>query len=170
MTNTCPCLSGINYHQCCNPLHLGQRIAVSPEELMRSRYCAFVKADAQYIFATHSPSTRSTISIDSIEQWNQQCQWLGLTIKTISRQKIYGFVEFVAWYKQNNQLAFHHEISRFKQQPIDSVLATRLSKLHNEESWYFLDATYPDNVVKLPQRNDQCICGSKNKFKKCCGR
>lgn len=170
MIDACPCLSDVTYQACCGPLHLGLRIATSPEQLMRSRYCAFVKADAEYIFATHSLSTRSSISIDSIKQWNKQCQWLGLSIKTTSYQEEYGIVEFVAWYKQNNELAFHHETSRFEQQPIDQTLLSRLKNNHNKNAWYFLDATYPENAVKLPQRNDCCICGSNKKFKKCCGR
>jgi len=170
MDNDCPCLSGISYQTCCAPLHLGTIKATSPKQLMCSRYSAFVKNDVEYIFATHSPETRHEISIESIHQWNQKCQWLGLEIRTTNLEKDYGYVEFVAWYKQDNQLTFHHEISRFEQKNIDSVLSARLNSPHQDRAWYFLDASYPENVVKLPQRNDCCICGSQKKFKKCCGQ
>jgi len=170
MMNTCPCVSAANYQGCCSPLHLGVCKATSPEQLMRSRYSAFVKDDIEYIYATHSPSTRHEISIESISQWNQQCQWLGLDIKSTREQDDIGYVEFIAWYKQNNQLMFHHEISRFEKREIDDVFLKRLNTQQDNKAWYFIDATYPENKVKLPLRNDSCVCGSNKKFKKCCGK
>jgi len=168
MNHLCHCLSGDIYTKCCEPLHLGNDIAQSPEQLMRSRYCAFVISDINYIYITHSPSTRSEITRESIKQWNGQCEWLGLDIRNYDNNK--GIVEFVAWYKNNGQLSFHHEISNFHQDEIDEQFNQLIkSTSSNKQVWYYLNATYPNNVIKLPQRNDLCICKSKKKYKKCCG-
>lgn len=168
MNNLCHCLSGETYTKCCAPLHLGNDIAHSPEQLMRSRYCAFVISDINYVYITHSPNTRNDITINAIEKWNEQCEWIGLDIRHYDNEK--GTVEFVAWYKENNQLSFHHEISTFHQHIIDDQLNKRLGLTSpKKQAWYYLSATYPTNVINMPQRNDLCICGSKKKYKKCCG-
>ena len=38
----CPCGSGTTYDACCGRLHRGAEQAATPEELMRSRYAAYV--------------------------------------------------------------------------------------------------------------------------------
>ncbi|MGB0899338.1 MAG: YchJ family protein, partial [Psychrobium sp.] len=121
----CPCGSADSYKDCCQPFHLSNALPQTPEQLMRSRYCAFVKNDCHYIYATHSPSTRQQVSIASIEQWNNQCQWLGLNIKVTPQVNI---VEFVAWFKQDGQLQNHHEVSRFEKQLMDDELVKRFDK------------------------------------------
>jgi uncharacterized protein YchJ len=35
---------------------------------------------------------------------------------------------------------------------------------------YMKDGTVKTKRVKLPGRNEPCYCGSKKKFKRCCGR
>ena len=161
----CPCGSAESYQECCQPFHLSNALPQTPEALMRSRYCAFVKNDCHYIYATHSPSTRQQVSIESIEQWNNQCQWLGLNIRATPQTNI---VEFVAWYKQDGQLQNHHEISRFEKQLMDDELSKRFDK-QESSCWYYVDATYPQQSTAMPKRNDSCICHSGKKFKKCCG-
>jgi SEC-C motif-containing protein len=54
----CPCGTTAGYRACCGPLHHGERQAVTAEELMRSRYAAYVVADADYLFRTWHPRTR----------------------------------------------------------------------------------------------------------------
>ncbi|MCK5680648.1 SEC-C domain-containing protein, partial [bacterium] len=39
----CPCSSGKEYQECCEPLISGERKAVTAEELLRARYSAHVK-------------------------------------------------------------------------------------------------------------------------------
>ncbi len=173
MTN-CPCGSSRGYTDCCKPLHAGTITAQSPEQLMRSRYCAFVKGETAYIYLTHSPSTRDNISVDSIEQWNAQCHWCGLHIVTCTADESANRVEFIAWYKEDNQLKYHHELSQFKLEPLDSEFQTRLNQIAPEQTnlpaqvWYYYDASYPDKSIALPKRNDPCICHSGKKYKKCC--
>ncbi len=48
----CPCFSGARYVACCAPLHRGEREAVSPESLMRSRYAAFALGLGEYLVRT----------------------------------------------------------------------------------------------------------------------
>ncbi|HEY1695184.1 MAG TPA: YchJ family metal-binding protein [Polyangiaceae bacterium] len=48
----CPCTSGLAYAACCGPYHRGEREAPTPEALMRSRFAAFARADAAYLWRT----------------------------------------------------------------------------------------------------------------------
>jgi SEC-C motif-containing protein len=48
----CPCCSGAPYATCCAPFHRGEREAPTPEALMRSRYAAYAKKLAPYIYRT----------------------------------------------------------------------------------------------------------------------
>ena len=43
MAELCPCGSTKEYSSCCEPLLKGEKIAVNPLELLRSRYTAHVK-------------------------------------------------------------------------------------------------------------------------------
>jgi SEC-C motif-containing protein len=54
VTGPCPCHSGRDYRECCEPLHKGEA-AESPERLMRSRYASFALGDANYLMATTHP-------------------------------------------------------------------------------------------------------------------
>ena len=53
----CPCGSGTPYAGCCGRLHRGET-AETAEQLMRSRYAAFVVGDEGYLFRTWHPRTR----------------------------------------------------------------------------------------------------------------
>ena len=53
----CPCGSGQDYDACCGRLHAGA-LASDAEALMRSRYCAYVRGNADYLLATWHPTTR----------------------------------------------------------------------------------------------------------------
>lgn len=53
----CPCGSGRAYAACCGPLHAGAP-APTAEALMRSRFSAFARGDAEYLLASWHPSTR----------------------------------------------------------------------------------------------------------------
>ena len=54
----CPCGSGATYAQCCAPLHAGESVALTAEQLMRSRYAAYVVGDAAYLVRTWHPRNR----------------------------------------------------------------------------------------------------------------
>lgn len=54
----CPCCSGLNYADCCQPFHVG-KAAPTPLSLMRSRYTAYALKKADYIIDTTHPQNPS---------------------------------------------------------------------------------------------------------------
>ena len=148
----CPCGHGI-YTHCCEPLHRGQRVAESAEQLMRSRYSAFAKHEIDYIVSTTASGQQSHLDITAIRDWAMSNQWLKLeVIQHLPRlDKTHAQVEFKAHYQNGDQVHVHHETSNF-------VFINR--------QWYFLDPT-TDQTVTMKQA---CICGSGKKFKQCCAR
>ncbi|HKK07155.1 MAG TPA: YchJ family protein [Gammaproteobacteria bacterium] len=109
---TCPCGSGLSYGQCCGRYIEGGENAPSAEALMRSRYTAFVHADAAHLLRTWHPSTRpAELALD-----DAAVRWLGLSIKRCERggpDDHEGTVEFVARMKRGGRAARLHEVSRF---------------------------------------------------------
>ena len=77
----CPCGSGFTLDQCCAPLHTGRRKAVTAEQLMRSRYSAYVLAQVDYLISTHpdGAGTRAERRRDLRESC-RQTRWHGLTV------------------------------------------------------------------------------------------
>ena len=105
----CPCGSARPYSQCCGPLHAGGA-PPDAQSLMRSRYCAFVLCNEQYLLATWHPSTRP----GSIP-FNRSQKWLGLRVVNASvTGNDSAEVEFIARSRVSNAAAVrHHERSRF---------------------------------------------------------
>lgn len=98
----CPCGTGATYDACCGPLLTNVAQASSPEQLMRSRYTAFVRGDLDHLFRTWHPRTRpDDLSLDPTTHWT------GLRIVAADG----ATVEFVAT-RQGGQM---HEVSRFEQ-------------------------------------------------------
>ncbi len=113
----CPCGSGKKLTFCCQPIINGTQIAVSAEELMRSRYTAYTFANVDYLLKSHHLSTRPTKERKEILRWAKSVKWLGLSILNTqhsSSDKDEGFVEFRAMYTLNGQLQQIHENSLFK--------------------------------------------------------
>ncbi|MEZ5536020.1 MAG: YchJ family protein [Thiolinea sp.] len=109
----CPCQSGRSYQDCCAPLHDGKADAPTAEQLMRSRYSAYVLHKPVYLHRSWSAQTRPTKqSLKKAEPLN----WLGLEIIRTERGGVGdndGVVEFVARYQDGNEEAQLHETSRF---------------------------------------------------------
>ncbi|BBP45974.1 UPF0225 protein [Thiosulfatimonas sediminis] len=114
--NLCPCNSGKLYVDCCQPLHLNAQNALTAEQLMRSRYCAFVLHDADYLLRTWHPRTRP----QTIE-FEKNIVWTGLNIngrKQGRKKDQQGWVTFVAHYRvvdleEPPQTGHLHETSFF---------------------------------------------------------
>ncbi|MCO4753847.1 MAG: YchJ family protein [Bacteriovoracaceae bacterium] len=161
---SCPCGTEKAYEECCELLHEGKAKAQSAEQLMRSRYSAFVKQKINYIGETHIPGT-TDFDASEAEQWANQSIWKGLEIvKTqLGEEKDQtGVVEFKALYsdqkEENNFL--HHEVAKFKK---------------IEDVWYYEDGQIVGHeplkrATPKVGRNEPCVCGSGKKFKKCCGK
>ncbi len=150
----CPCGSDRSYQECCKPLHKGQTRASTAEQLMRSRYSAFSKGLVEYLLETLHPSKRTENDRLSLLNTIKTCQWLKLELlDTIAgtAEDCFGFVEFVAYFKEKKVSAMR-EKSRF---------------IKEEGIWF-----YVDGEAKKPEpsgRNDPCWCGSGKKNKKCHG-
>lgn len=104
----CPCGGlppGAPYDACCGPVHAQERDAATPEELMRSRYSAFVLGDTDHLFRSWHPRTRpDDVTIGPIS-------WQGLRIVDAPEPEgDEGVVEFVASYAGGAL----HERSRFE--------------------------------------------------------
>ncbi|TAL85284.1 MAG: hypothetical protein EPN74_09040 [Rhodanobacter sp.] len=108
----CPCGNPAGYRQCCGPLHDGA-IADSAEQLMRSRYSAYVLKREDYLLASWHADTRPA----SLQLAAQQPSptWLGLEIRQHHViDDLHASVEFVARYRLGGGRASRqHETSRF---------------------------------------------------------
>lgn len=108
----CPCGSGKPYADCCQPLHSGQAVASTAEQLMRSRYAAFARKQAPYLLRSWHRSTRpAEISATELEG----VKWIQLEVRAASGgpDDTHGTVEFVARCKINGKAEKLHECSRF---------------------------------------------------------
>ena len=105
------CLSGELYGQCCGRFHSGAAEAATAEQLMRSRYSAFVRLDADYLLRTwHPDTTPATLELDPGMGWRR------LDILSTSGGGPFdtaGTVEFKAHYRHDGARGVLHEVSRF---------------------------------------------------------
>ncbi len=112
-TSKCPCGTQKTYDQCCKPLHQGLKIASTAEELMRSRYTAYVKKLKDYLLATWHSSQRDSVQDLSFENG---LRWLGLKIVSTKdglENDTEGQVEFIASYSFHGKGAQIPEHSKF---------------------------------------------------------
>ena len=125
----CPCGRPLSYADCCGRYHAGTA-APNAEDLMRSRYSAYVLALESYLLATWHASTRPP-TLDLAD--DHATRWLGLEIRHCAPpgetppsigQGNTAFVEFVARYKTAGRAHRLHEVSRF---------------LNEEGRWYYVD-------------------------------
>lgn len=159
----CPCGSNIAYAECCEPVIKGERPASTAEQLMRSRYSAYVKKEIGYMLTSLHPDNRSDYDEKSTREWAESIEWQGFNIlktKNGGPEDDEGQVEFVVNYTDRGMKAEHRELSSFKK---------------HDGIWYFTEGIIhaPKPVVRAnPKigRNDPCECGSGKKFKKCCGK
>ena len=158
---SCPCGSTRNYTDCCEPIITGVHPAETAEQLMRARYSAYTKIEMDFIFNSTDPAGRENYDHDGTKAWAESSEWLGLeilgTVKGGKEDKR-GEVEFIARFKEKEELREHHENAIFNKK---------------EGVWFFSDGTMvkpkPITVIKVG-RNDPCPCGSGLKYKKCCGK
>lgn len=123
--SNCFCSSGEEYVECCGRFHDGGSEAATAEQLMRSRYSAFVLLDADYLMRTWHPDTApSGLELDPGTKWRR------LDILSTSRGgplDTEGTVEFKAHFAHDGERGVHHETSRF---------------VRENRRWYYLDAVW----------------------------
>ncbi|QIK84742.1 YchJ family protein [Sanguibacter sp. HDW7] len=111
MPTTCPCGSGSPLGTCCLPILHGERPAATATELMRSRYTAYVRHDAQHVWRTWHPRTRpAELDLDDGPAWS------GLTIHGATGggpDDETGTVTFTATWDGPDGGGRMHETSRF---------------------------------------------------------
>ncbi|WP_145005356.1 YchJ family protein [Pseudomonas oryzihabitans] len=147
----CPCGTDRPLGDCCAPFHEG-RPAPDAERLMRSRYSAYVLGLIDYLVATTAPAQQARLDREALTAWSLGSRWQGLQVLEHSPapgDPAHARVSFVARWEDGRGAHRHEERSGFVQR---------------EGRWFFLDPT----VRPLPGRNDNCLCGSGAKFKKCC--
>lgn len=104
---SCPCGGG-SLENCCGPLVNGVHHAASAEQLMRSRYSAYVLGAEDYLRKTWHKESRPAETVT-----DKSLQWLGLEVRQSSQQNDAATVEFVARCRINGRGQRLHEISRF---------------------------------------------------------
>lgn len=98
----CPCGTGRDYEACCGKYHNGHALPDTPEQLMRSRYSAFVLLKEGYLAETMT---------DPLGSLGHEIKWLGLEVKWAKDKQ----VEFIAKYRVGDVNGQLHEISNFEQ-------------------------------------------------------
>lgn len=162
----CPCGSDQVFTQCCQAIIAGNITAKSPEQLMRSRYCAYATNQSEYIFLTYAKISRKTQSLKDITQWANETKWLKLVIHHTSdfqsglivnsNTQAKAQVEFSAFYLHQGQLWEMKEESNF---------------IIENNSWRYLDGNVSKSTkINKPKRNELCFCDSSKKFKQCCAK
>lgn len=149
--STCPCGSEKLFASCCMPFLEGKKQATTPEQLMRSRYTAFVAESEDYILQTWHSRTRPK----HLNFADHPVVWLGLNVDPVKHPDMTaneGIVSFTASYLEEGQLCHLHETSTF---------------LLENGRWFYLKGNCDVDRAKIG-RNDQCPCNSGKKFKKCC--
>lgn len=149
----CHCCSGKAFKDCCQPV-IKDCNAAHPEQLMRSRFSAYVIRNYEYVLGTYSPQQRKHLSLQDLSDSAVGTKWCSLEIITSSMNGNDGSVEFIATYAIDAEFFSMHEISSFEKQG---------------SNWYYTTGVAGTRSGKLtPSRNDKCPCGSGKKFKKCC--
>ncbi len=157
----CVCGSGKEQTDCCSKYLTGEKVPLTAEELMRSRYYAYTVQDIDYIMTTHDSDTVGSISRDVLSDWAKYSKWISLEI--VSKEQgnendDKGIVEFIAIYEVDGVINRHHERSLF---------------VKKDGKWYY-NSKLPVNETivnkEVAGRNDPCPCGSGKKYKKCCGK
>lgn len=109
----CPCGSGQAYAACCGAFIDNRALPATAEQLMRSRYSAYVLAREDYLLRTWHGSTRPAY-LGLLEAG--PVKWLGLKILRCEAGGLgdrEAIVEFVARYQVNGRAERLHETSRF---------------------------------------------------------
>jgi SEC-C motif-containing protein len=161
-TNRCPCGSDNALPACCGRYLSRAEFPTTAEELMRSRYTAYVVGDVEYIMDSHDTATSEAVDRASAARWARQAEWLGLEVLDTERGQPTdddGIVEFKARYRLDGAVCTHHERSTFRK---------------TRGRWFYVEgeAGKPMPGARTPKigRNEPCPCGSGKKHKKCCGK
>jgi len=136
-TNLCPCGSKKIYAQCCEIFFLRKKFPETPEQLMRSRYTAFTKADADYMqFSMKEGALGEEFNLEEVRAWALSVKWQALKIFKAYLDKEHlnkGYVLFSAIYKQAGKKFEIKELSEFVKQDNGQWLYTGPVETHGHD-------------------------------------
>lgn len=142
----CPCGSDETYNNCCGVYISFLKYPHTPEQLMRSRYSAYVLKNESYLLKSWHESTRP----ESLDLTDDSTQWKKLKIISTSD----NHVSFAAFFTQdmlNNEKIY---------------ALTESSNFIKDVNWQYLDG---DEVTTIQlTKNMLCPCQSGKKYKRCC--
>ena len=144
----CICGNEKSFDECCGGIILGKRNALTPQELMRSRYSAYVRADGRYLVKSAIIENQVEDDAALIQEFSNSVDWLKLDVLNETKDT----VEFKAYYKDGETIHVLHEKSNF-------VLEDGI--------WKYKDGELYNSKI---ERNESCPCGSGKKYKKCCAK
>lgn len=143
---TCFCGSDKIYEECCSKYINKNKIVEAPEQLMRSRYCAYHLRDEKYLLQSWHESTRP----ESLDLTYDSTQWKKL--KIISADE--NYVHFAAFFTQDT----------LNKEKIYAL--TEKSNFVKEKNWLYLDGNDVETIQLT--KNMPCPCQSGKKYKRCC--
>lgn len=122
----CYCGSNKTYQTCCEVFHLNHGKTETAQQLMRSRYSAFVLANGDYLMQTHHVSTRPTSEKKAIVAWARSIKWIKLEVLKSTEgleTDTKGTVTFNAYFYESGAVEVIHEKSAF---------------IKENQTWYYL--------------------------------
>jgi len=145
-TQSCLCGSEQSYEECCGKFINTIQTAKNPEQLMRSRYSAYILKNENYLLQSWHESTRP----DSLDLTIDTTQWKKLKIISATENKVH----FVAYFTQDT----------LNKEKIYAL--TEISNFVKDKNWQYLEG----KDVKTVQltKNMPCPCQSGKKYKRCC--
>ncbi|WP_282122795.1 YchJ family protein [Algibacter mikhailovii] len=115
----CYCGNLKDYVNCCEKIHKDLTNAKTAEQLMRSRYSAFVLANGDFLMKSHHSKTRPTSEKKAIIAWAKSVNWIKLEIIDTTmglENDTNGTVTFNAYFYQHGKVDVIHEKSAFKKE------------------------------------------------------
>ncbi len=144
----CYCDTEKSYKECCEPYLNKNKLAKDALTLMRSRYSAYCSNNFIYLQDTIVEENCFEEDVELLYEHSKNTQWLKLEVVTKSNNQ----VEFKAYYKDNEKMMLHHEISNF---------------IFFKDRWLYVDGEILKTKIA---RNEKCACGSGKKYKSCCAK
>jgi len=120
----CPCFSGKEYGQCCEPYHKGK----TPPDvltLLRSRCAAYTFKNVDYLLKTmHPGSPKELTDRKRLEEFCEQARMINLEILEVQEGTKFSYVTFRLSFIENGKE--HNYVDRSEYEKLDG-------------KWYFKD-------------------------------
>ena len=117
----CPCGRNVTYNNCCKKAHKDISSVKTAENLMRSRYSAFVLGNVDYLMLSWSSKTRDTSAKakKELKNWTKSVTWIKLEVLNSDNgldNHTTGTVAFKAFFYENGKLECIQENSFFEKE------------------------------------------------------